>query len=178
MIVEDDAGTRKSLSMILKNKGYQVTSAVTGEEAISAAKESCFDLGILDIRLPDRLGTELIHPLKEIQPDIILIMATAYASMETAVQALNQGAAAYIYKPYNMDLVLATLREFLEKKLLAEAKKQAEQARNESEERYRSLFEYSLSAFALHEMITDDKGNLIRFQIFENQSSFRPGNRT
>jgi len=100
-------------------------------------------------------GVELLAPLKKMYPNMVVIIITGYASLETAVRALNEGASAYITKPLNMDEVLATVKEGLEKqrlvmeneKLYQEAqrelaeRKQAEQELKRSEERYRSLVE-------------------------------------
>ena len=118
LIVDDDESTRKSLTLIFGKKGYETETAGTGREAIEKAQDRFFNLALLDIKLPEVEGVELIAPLKEMHPDMVVIMATAYASLETAVRALNEGASAYITKPLNMDEVLATVREALEKQRL------------------------------------------------------------
>jgi DNA-binding NtrC family response regulator len=107
LIIDDDESTRRSLSLIFGKKGYETETAGTGREAIEKAREEFFNLALLDIKLPDMAGVELIAPLKEMHPDMEVIMVTAYASLETAVQALDEGASAYITKPLNMDEVLA-----------------------------------------------------------------------
>lgn len=118
LIVDDDQSTRKSLSLIFKRKGYQVETAGTGKEALKKVKGKFFNLALLDIKLPDLDGVELLAMIKEIHPDIAVIMVTAYASVETAIQALNQGASFYITKPLNMDEVLSTIKEVQEKQRL------------------------------------------------------------
>jgi DNA-binding NtrC family response regulator len=118
LIVDDDESTRRSLTLIFGKKGYETETAGTGREAIEKAQDRFFNLALLDIKLPEVEGVELIAPLKEMHPDMAVIVATAYASLETAVRALNEGASAYITKPLNMDEVLATVREALEKQRL------------------------------------------------------------
>jgi PAS domain S-box-containing protein len=135
LIVDDDRSTRKTLALIFAKKGYETEIAATGQEAIEKAQQRFFNLALLDIKLPDMEGVELLTPLKEMHPDTVMIMVTAYASLETAVQALNEGASAYITKPLNMDEVLATVRGALEKQRLVWEKRQVEQALRESEQR-------------------------------------------
>ena len=147
LIVDDDKNARESLNLIFRKKGYETETAETGQDALEKAQERFFNLALLDIRLPDKEGVELVAPLKEMQPDIAVIMATAYASLETAVQALNEGALAYITKPLNMDEVLATVREALEKqRLVMENRELFQEAQRELAERKRAeeaLKEYS-----------------------------------
>ncbi len=128
LIVDDDESTSRTLSLVFGRKGYDTETATTGQEAIEKAQERFFNLALLDIKLPDMEGVELLGPLKEMHPDMVMIMATAYASLETAVWALNEGASGYITKPLNMDEVLAVVREALEKQRLIEDKRQAEEA--------------------------------------------------
>jgi signal transduction histidine kinase/ActR/RegA family two-component response regulator len=128
LIVDDDEGICRSLRLIFEKKGYGTEIAGTGREAVEKARKGFFNVGLLDIRLPDTAGIELLAPLKELHPEMSLILVTGYASLETAVQALNRGASAYITKPLNMDEVLANVREALEKQRLIKEKREAEEA--------------------------------------------------
>jgi len=128
LIVDDDEGICRSLMLIFETKGYETETARTGQEAIEKAQGRFFNVALLDIRLPDMEGIELLAPLKEMHPDMALILVTGYASLETAVQALNEGASAYITKPLNLDEVLANVRETLEKQRLIKEKRQAEES--------------------------------------------------
>jgi signal transduction histidine kinase len=147
LIVDDDENICRSLRLIFKKMGYEVETAGTGREAIEKAQERFFNLALLDIRLPDTAGIELLAPLKELHPDMAVILVTGYASLETAVQALNEGALAYITKPLNMDEVLATVREALEKqRLVMENRRLFQEVQRELAERKRAeeaLKEYS-----------------------------------
>ena len=122
LIVDDNVGTRRSLGLILGDMGYHTEAVGTGRKALEKAQETYFDVAFLDINLPDARGIDLIALLKKLQPDMAVIMITAYASVETAVRALNDGASGYIIKPSNMDEVLAILEKVLEKKHLLEKK--------------------------------------------------------
>jgi DNA-binding response OmpR family regulator len=139
LIVEDDESTLKSLNLIFRRKGYQVDLATSGSEALQKAGNEIYNLAIVDIRLPDMNGTALVKPFKERNPQVSIIMVTGYASLETAVQALNNGAEAYIIKPLNVELVLATIQQVLEKQYLAEEKRHAETALRENEKRLKVL---------------------------------------
>jgi len=129
LIVDDDENTCKSLGLIFGKKGYQTERATTGREAIDKARKTPFILALLDIKLPDMEGVELIAPLKEMHPDMVTIMVTAYASVENTVRALNEGASGYVIKPLDMDAVLATVREVIEKQRLVREKRRAEEER-------------------------------------------------
>jgi PAS domain S-box-containing protein len=170
LIVDDDESICRSLRLIFAKKGYETETAGAGREAIEKARGKFFDLALLDIKLPDVEGLELLAPLRGMHPDIVLIIITGYASLESAVRALNEGASAYIVKPLNMDEVLATVREALEKqrlvienrRLIQEAqrelaeRKRADEALQESERRFRSIAETASDAiiiFDSHENI-------------------------
>jgi len=118
LIVDDDESISRTLSLIFREKGYEVKTAGTGREALEKAQRRFFNVALLDIKLPDMEGVKLLAPLKKMHPDMVVIMVTAYASLETAMQALNERASAYITKPLNMDAVLATVAEAIEKQHL------------------------------------------------------------
>jgi two-component system NtrC family sensor kinase len=139
LIVDDDESARRSLGLIFEKMGYETETAGTAKEAIDKARVRFFNTALLDIRLPDMEGIELLAPLKETYPDMVVIMITAYASVETAVRALNEGASAYIIKPLDMDEVLAVVRDVLEKQqLVAENRKLYQEAQRELAERKRA----------------------------------------
>ncbi len=132
LIVDDDESSYRSLTLIFGRKGYGTETARTGREAIEKAQRRFFNLALLDIKLPDMDGVELLAPLKHLHPDMVVIMVTAYASTKTAIQALNEGALAYITKPLDMDEVLATVQQALENQALVEEKRLAQEALQEA----------------------------------------------
>ena len=118
LVVDDDESICTTLRLIFQKKGYETETVGTGGEAIEKARERFFNAALLDIKLPDVEGTEILSSLKEMHPDMAVLMATGHASLDSAVQALNAGASAYVMKPLNMDEVLGTLGEALEKQRL------------------------------------------------------------
>ena len=133
LVVDDDPSTCRTLGMIFEEKGYQVEAAQSGTEGLEKGREGDFNLAILDIKLPDMPGVDLIEPLQDANPLVDVIMATGYASVDTAMQALNQGATAYITKPLRVEQVLADVEGMLARQRLFREKKQAEEALRERE---------------------------------------------
>jgi DNA-binding NtrC family response regulator len=113
LIVEDDVNIRQSLRTVLQQKGYNTDTAKNGEEAIKKSQTKFFNLALLDIKLPDMEGTKLLLMMHENLPKMMKIMITGYPSLENAVEALNQGADAYIIKPVKPDKLLALIQEKL-----------------------------------------------------------------
>jgi two-component system NtrC family response regulator len=99
----------------LEENEYVVDSAKDGKEAIEKTSRDFYNLALVDIRLPDIEGTKLIAKMKETTPRMRKIIITGYPSLQNAVDALNKGADAYIMKPFDMDKVLQTIKEQLEK---------------------------------------------------------------
>ena len=114
LIVEDDANIRESLSKILQQEGYDTDVAENGGEAIQKSRNKFYDLALLDIKLPDMEGTQLLAKLNETMPKMVKIMVTGYPSIENAMEALNQGADAYVTKPVKPAKLLALIKEKLE----------------------------------------------------------------
>jgi DNA-binding NtrC family response regulator len=115
LIVDDDESIRKVLVAVLEENEYVVDSAKDGKEAIEKTSRDFYNLALIDIRLPDIEGTKLIAKMKETTPRMRKIIITGYPSLQNAVDALNKGADAYIMKPFDMDKVLQTIKEQLEK---------------------------------------------------------------
>ena len=139
LIVDDDDNTRKTLRMILGTKGYETTEAASGREARTVAGRQRPDLALLDVRLPDMLGVELLAPLKALDPDIVVIVVTGNASLDSAMQALNQGALAYFTKPLDMEALLTRITEALERqRLVRENRRLYQEAQRELVERKRA----------------------------------------
>jgi DNA-binding response OmpR family regulator len=115
LIVEDDENIRKTMKNILQQKGYETDTAKSGKEAEQKARTNFYNLALLDIKLPDMEGTQLLAKLHENTPKMVKIMVTGYPSLENAMEALNQGADAYVTKPVKPAKLLALIKEKLEK---------------------------------------------------------------
>ncbi len=120
LIVEDDENIRKTMQNILQQKGYETDTAKTGLEAEHKAKDRIYNLALLDIKLPDMEGTQLLAKLQESSPKMMKIMVTGYPSLENAMEALNQGADAYVTKPVKPAKLLELIKEKLEEQNQAE----------------------------------------------------------
>ncbi len=126
LIVDDDLGTSRTLSLILQKKGFRTEIFKSGQELLEGIKTNSYHVAILDLKLPDVEGTDLIVPIKKHNPDCAVIMVTGFASLETSIKAMNEGASSYITKPVNMDEVLAKIKDVLEKQDLVVGKRLAE----------------------------------------------------
>jgi len=113
LVVDDEALIRWSLAERLKAEGYEVLEADTGKGALEKLPEGV-DLVLLDYRLPDTDGVSVLRKIKEFDQDILVILLTAYASVDTAVEAMKQGAYHFANKPFNLDEVAATVDRALE----------------------------------------------------------------
>lgn len=149
LIVDDDKGMCKTLSRIFELDGYRVSTASTGSEGVARVKEDTFNVAVLDIRLPDIDGVELLEIIKKTVPDLSVIMMTAYASVENAIKALNKGADAFVTKPFNIEELRAVVKKSIEKQRLSNEKKRLEKELKESLEKYRGLFESINDAVAV-----------------------------
>jgi len=115
LVVDDDESIRKVLATVLEERGYVVDVAENGKEAIKKSFLNFYNLALVDIRLPDMEGVELLTGLKETTPRMIKVIITGYPSLQNAVDAVNKGADGYLIKPFDMKTVLNTTKELLEK---------------------------------------------------------------
>jgi len=121
LVTDDEAATLKTLSAGLEDMGYRVTTALNGREALALIRKQGFNIVIADIKLPDISGLEILETTKELNPETAVIMITGHASIETAVDAINEGAYAYILKPATMNELETTINNALrEQRLLIE----------------------------------------------------------
>ena len=109
LLIEDEKITRITLSNTLKKEGYQVVSSATGQDGLDQFHRDKFDIVITDLRLPKTNGLEILKSIKETAPNCIVIIMTAYATVETAVEALKIGAYDYLTKPFSPDRLLSML---------------------------------------------------------------------
>jgi two-component system response regulator PilR (NtrC family) len=116
LVVDDDAGVREMLSSILSDEGYMVETAENGKQAVKFVEKMSFDLALVDIKLPDMKGTELLQMLKQRRPKMVKIIITGYPSLENAIGAVNEGAEGYVLKPFNVPKLLETIKRHMDEK--------------------------------------------------------------
>src|SRR4030042_6390345 len=118
LIVDDDDVMQETLSEVLKKRGYEVFSVGSGNGAISVIKKNIIDLILLDMRLPDVDGLEVLKKIKEFDTEILVIIMTAYSDVQTAVSAMKSGAYHYINKPFELEELQLLIEKGLETKSL------------------------------------------------------------
>lgn len=116
LIVEDDEAVRRSLSLYLKHKGYQVDGARDGIEGLDRAINKSYDVIVSDIMMPNMNGIQFLEALKELRPNSNVIMITGYADMQVAIEAMKKGAVDFITKPFRFDYVEQTIADLFNKK--------------------------------------------------------------
>jgi DNA-binding NtrC family response regulator len=120
LVVDDEEGIRKSLKAVLEGEGFSVDTAENGQEGIAKSKAASYNLALVDIRLPDVDGVELLTSMSQTTPKMIRIIVTGYPSLDNAIDAVNRGADGYIVKPFTMEQLLNTIKEHLRKQREAE----------------------------------------------------------
>ena len=118
LVVEDQIGMRTTLVGNLEDQGHRVFACQNGIEALQYVQQNSPDIVIADLRLPDLSGLQILETLKEVNPEAAFIVMTGHASVETAIQALNEGAFAYITKPFNLDYVNTLIRNAIRQQRL------------------------------------------------------------
>jgi DNA-binding NtrC family response regulator len=121
LIIDDKDSMRQMLSRTLESEGYEVETAKDGEGGVEKAKEKKYDLILADLKLPRMDGLEVLSSLKELDPEVAVIMMTAYGTIESAVEAMKQGAFDFLTKPFDTDHLNVLIKRALEnRRLLAE----------------------------------------------------------
>jgi len=115
LVVDDEKGMRDLLTKVLKKEGYEVFVAQDGEEGLDTIKNQPVDIVIADLDMPVMNGIEMVKKAKEFDPSLTIIIITAYASMETAIEALKLGAYDYLIKPFNIEQIKLTVKKALER---------------------------------------------------------------
>ena len=152
LIVDDDANMRKTLEEILRVNNYQSVGVGSGKEAVRLVGKEIFQAALIDLRLTDLPGLDILKAIKEKSPETECIILTGFASTETAIQAVNLGAYSYIQKPYDIDQLLLTINHALEKK-------ETQLALSDAEDRYRQLYEGAFDGI----VTVDLEGRIIDF---------------
>ena len=115
LVIDDDESIRRTTAAILQSEGYAVDTAENGREAINKSNADLYRVALIDFRLPDMNGTELLTTLRETTPRMVKIMITGYASLENAIECVNKHADAYFVKPVDYEALLTTIRDLIQK---------------------------------------------------------------
>ena len=121
LVIDDKESMRQMLAKTLESEGFEVDTARDGEGGLDKAKEKRFDLILTDLKLPKMDGLEVLSSIKDLDPEVAVIVMTAYGTIETAVQAIKQGAFDFLTKPFDVDHLHVLIQRALEnRRLLAE----------------------------------------------------------
>ncbi|MDP2968453.1 MAG: response regulator, partial [Deltaproteobacteria bacterium] len=135
LIVDDDEVMRETLSDVLKRGEYEVYSVGSGGETLSVIRKNIIDLILLDMRLPDGDGLELLKKIKEFDTEILVIIMTAYSDIQTAVSAIKSGAYHYINKPFDLEELKLLIEKGLETKSLINEVRRLHRQQNEGNQK-------------------------------------------
>ncbi len=147
LVVDDERGLREGCRRILESEGYAVDLAEDGNRGLELLQKNTYDLMLVDLMMPVMGGLELMDEIKKLNIDIIIIVVTGYATIETAVEAMKHGAYDYIPKPFSPDQLLAVVNRG------AERQKLQRQAQHLMEERDRRLLEIANEKSRLHTIV-------------------------
>ncbi len=161
IIVDDDDDFAESISEILESKKYLIKTTNNKDEAIEINREFKADIAILDIKLGQNNGVELISHLRESNPSILCIMLTGYANIETAISALREGAYDYLTKPVHPEHLLSKIQRGFEKIELENHKTSSIEALRTSEERHRRIINNMVEGV----ITLEESGKIISFNI-------------
>ena len=128
LVVDDESEIREGLELLLSSEGYGVSSASTGESGLAKLEEHPFDLLLLDVSLPDRNGLDLLKEIRRRDPQLSVVLITAYGSIDMARTAFKNGAMDYITKPWSNDELLAQVAQAVESRRLREENVQLKRA--------------------------------------------------
>ena len=126
LVIDDEFGIREGCRRVLEPEGFHVQGAASLQEGLQKLQENGFELVLLDVMMPDGRGIDLLEPIRDLDPDIVCVIITGYATVELAIEAIKQGAYDFISKPFTSDQLLITVNQGLEKRHLSlEAKRLA-----------------------------------------------------
>ena len=148
LLVDDDPNLLATMRDILNVKGFEPILVGTGAAALAQIEQQSIDVALIDLKLEDMSGLEVLRGIKAHSPDTECILVTGYSSQGSAIEAINVGAYAYFQKPFDMDQLILSIQR-------AGEKRTADQALRESEERFRFFFENANDAFHIDN--TDDE---------------------
>lgn len=118
LVVDDEPTVRSSLKEILEHEGHEVVTAASGEEALLKLRSVSFDLALVDLKMPGIDGLQVMAEARSISPDIVVVMLTAYGTLDSAIGALRHGAHDYLLKPCKVEEIVASVESGLTKRRL------------------------------------------------------------
>jgi two-component system response regulator PilR (NtrC family) len=131
LVIDDEEVMREILESLLAQEGYRVKLAASGLEGLEIASREPVDLAIVDVMLPDRSGIDVLHELKKSDPELVVVMITAFASVETAIEAMKRGAFDYVTKPFKNDEVRVVVANGLKQRRLVDENRTLKEALND-----------------------------------------------
>lgn len=163
LIVDDEEPIRHSLGEILKLEGYEVATAESGETAVEAIAETTFDLILLDIRMPGMDGIEVLRVINRDAPETRVVLLTAHGSLESAIEALRQGAQDYILKPASTRTILTSVEKGLTRRAEVQRKRMLLEQLETSIQRLKDAEGLEISPAVEHETVSLDDGVVMDF---------------
>ena len=116
LVIDDDKSVLRTFTLILKKDGYDVDIAETGKEALEKVEAGKYNAALIDVRLPDMEGTDLLPKIQGVLPEAVKIIITGFPSLETGIKSLDVGADAYLVKPVKPEDLLVLIRERIKNK--------------------------------------------------------------
>ena len=163
LVVDDERSMQEFLEIFFRSEGYDVVTAGDVDTALAHLESDDFDVVISDIQMPGRSGIDLVHAAYELSPETVVIMITAFASTETAITAMKEGAYDYVTKPFKVDELRIVVEKALEKKLLSSENRRLRRELR-SQNRDRTIIGNSAAIRRVSELITqvaDSKANVL-----------------
>jgi two-component system response regulator PilR (NtrC family) len=163
LVVDDERSMREFLEIFFRREGHEVVTVGDVDSALVAIENDDFDIVISDIQMPARSGLELLREARVLSPETVFVMITAYASTETAIEAMREGAYDYITKPFKVEEIRITVQKALEKKLLR-TENQRLKTELRSQKRERSMIGNSTAiqrVFDLVDQVAETKTNVL-----------------
>lgn len=170
LIIDDDPNLRKTLTDILSAKGYEIHAAGNGAEGLDLIKNHDIRLALVDLRLPDMSGIDLLEKIKADQPSIEAIILTGNATLDSAIEATNRGAFSYLQKPYDIDQLLLQIRRAIEKRQAEEAREKLVRELQEALVRIKTL-SGMLPICMSCKKIRDDRGYWNQLEAYISEHS-------
>ncbi len=152
LVVDDERSMQEFLEICFRRDGYDVATAGTVDEALAQLDADDFDVVISDLQMPDRTGLDLLHAVREVSPETVVILVTAFATTETAIAAMKEGAYDYVTKPFQVDEIRLVVEKALEKKLLSRENRRL-RSELQSQLRLRELIGTSSAMHRVYELV-------------------------